>query len=302
MFEVKVPATSANLGCGFDSLGVALNLYNRFVFKKTDKKIDINIKESNKVLNLPLEKNLIYIALKKLYNMVNKKLEGLKVVEYSNIPLARGLGSSATAIIGSLVGGNEILNNPLTDQEILDLALQIEDHPDNIVPAFTGGLVINIINNHKIEYKKIKVEGDLKIVLIIPDFELKTSNLRKVLPAEVKLQDAVFNHSRTALLTSVFINQEWERLSLAMEDRLHQNYRAKLIPGFKEVLTRGYESGALGIALSGAGPTVIAFCKEKEKYIGKEMVQTFRAHGINSRYLITEFNNRGAEIRKERFL
>ncbi|MFW5976424.1 MAG: homoserine kinase [Bacillota bacterium] len=299
MFELIVPATSANLGCGFDSLGVALNLYNRFVFQKNNiKNIEIEIINSDEKMNIPLEKNLVYIALKKLFNKVGCNLSGIKVVEYSNIPLARGLGSSATAIIGGLIGGNYYLGNPLSHKEIIELALEIEDHPDNIVPALVGGMVINILDKKDINYKKIKLENDLKIILVIPDFELETSKLRKVLPDKVRLKDAVFNHSRTALLTSVFIDKDWNKLGLAMQDKLHQQYRAKLIPGFNEVINKGYQSGALGIALSGAGPTIIVFSKNNCDLIGNEMVNTFKNYDITSKYILTDFNNSGAQIKK----
>ena len=298
MFTIKVPATSGNLGPGFDSIGLALDLYNVFQFEKLASGLDFQINDlvNNCLVAIPVKENLVYQAMKKIYNRQNQELTGIKVIEHSYLPLARGLGSSATAIIGGLLGGNILLGNPCSDAELLEMALEIEDHPDNIVPALQGGLVINVFRENRLVFKKIPVKGDLKIVLIIPDFQLKTRDLRRVLPVKVKRAQAVFNLGRTALLTAVFIDSDWDLLATALEDRLHQDYRAQLIPGLKTIFKEGYQAGARGMALSGSGPTVIAFCEDEPQKLGKLLVKVFQDHGVNSDFVITKMANTGARI------
>ncbi|MFW6381377.1 MAG: homoserine kinase [Bacillota bacterium] len=295
MCELYVPATSANLGPGFDSLGLALKLYNKFSFERIDQGLEIEVLERDgTVIDIPVDDNLIYKAVNRFTRDSGIKVEGLRITEISSIPLARGLGSSATAIVGTLSGLNQIYDRPLTQKRLLDIAVSIEGHSDNVVPACVGGFVINVLKGNKLNYRKIPINNPgVSIVLIIPDFELKTSDLRAVLPGVVDFQDALFNQSRTALLASIFCDQDWELLSVAMEDRLHQDYRAKLIPGFKAVVDRGYTAGADGVALSGAGPTVIAFTRYHPRQVAREMVKTFARHDVTSNYIITGIDNMG---------
>ena len=181
-------------------------------------------------------------------------VNNIKITEKSKVPLARGMGSSATAIVATLYGLNKIYDQPLKEKQLIDIAVSLEGHSDNVVPAYIGGFVINTLNNKDLNYKKISViDSNLKLVMVIPNFELQTSELRSVLPDKIDYQDAIFNQSRTALLTSIFASKDWNQLKVAMEDRLHQDYRAKLIPGFNSVIESGYKAGALGVALSGAG-------------------------------------------------
>lgn len=294
MFELIVPATSSNLGPGFDSLGIALNLYNKFRFEKIKSGLEIKLinEEGKRKFNLSRKENLVYTAIKKLFKHYQQPLEGLRIIERISIPFSRGLGSSATAIIAGLVGGNKLLGNPLTEDEIIKLAVDLEGHPDNIIPALKGGFTVNVLEND-LTYKRTEINDSLKIVLVIPKFQLNTNDLRKVLPAKINFNDAVSNHSRTALLTACFFDQDWNKLQIAMKDRLHQDYRAKLIPGFNKVITGAYKAGALGVALSGAGPTILAFTQNNAVDIGKTMVNIFFDNNIKSRYIITTIDNSG---------
>lgn len=297
MFSVRVPATSANLGPGFDSLGIALKLYNTFRFKKIEKGVKIRIKEveTGNSIELPLHDNLVYVAMKHLFSVCNKPLDGIEVVEEISIPMARGLGSSATAIIAGLVGANRLLENPFKQSEILKIAIEIEKHPDNVVPALMGGFVISVTSEKEHFYKKIEVDENLQVILVTPSFQLQTEALRQVLPKQVDYQDAIFNHSRTALLAASLYDADWDLLSVAMQDRLHQDYRSALIPGFKYVLEKGYQAGAIGVALSGAGPTVLAFSRKNSKEIGEVMVSGFAKHNIHSKYIVTCPDNKGLQ-------
>ncbi len=295
MLRIRIPATSANLGPGFDSLGIALKIYNDFYFKKIDRGIKVRVidKNTGQELNIPREKNLTLTAMERLFSRTDTEFDGIEIIEEVTIPLERGLGSSATAVVAGLVGANKILDEPLTEGDILELAIAIEGHPDNVIPAFKGGLIISVMTDKGLMFKKIKVAQNLKIVMIIPEFSLDTKELRKILPGSVDLKDSIFNHSRTALLMSCFYENDWDNLIYAMEDSLHQNHRAKLIPGFKEIVQAGYKAGALGVALSGAGPSILAFFTIDGKEIGQTMVEKFQDFEIKSRYLITGPDNDG---------
>jgi homoserine kinase len=297
MLEIRLPATSANLGPGFDSLGLALQLYNTFYFKQIEDEIRIRLlDESGNTINLSPEDNLVYQTMKGLFTDYGKPCTGFELTGKIGIPIGRGLGSSATAIIAGLVAANRYLGNPLTEESLIKKAIAIEGHPDNIVSAFYGGFNINVLTDKGVISKKIKLDETMQIVLVIPDFQLSTRELRQILPEKVSYRDAVFNHSRTALLIACFYEHNLDLLSTAMEDRLHQDYRAPLIPGFQEIINQAYQTGAKGVALSGAGPTMIAFCHKKAAEIGQVMVDVFKSHQIDSRYLITLPDNRGIKI------
>ncbi|MTI60690.1 MAG: homoserine kinase [Firmicutes bacterium] len=300
MLKLKVPATSANLGPGFDTLGLAMKVYNTFFFSEIDRGIDLIIrdKSTGKIFEIPQEDNLLYQAMKFLFNKRGKEFTGLKIIEEINIPFARGMGSSATAVTAGLVAANILMDKPYTEQEIIDFSVEIEGHPDNVLPALKGGFVINVMGDNGLVYKKMTVSNNLKIVMIIPDFQLKTEDLRSVLPDKIQYRDAIFNQSRTALLTACFYDNDWSKLRSAMEDRLHQDYRADLIPGFHKLLEIAYQSGALGVALSGAGPSLLAFCKQDEELIGQNMAAEFAEFKINSTYMITEVDNKGIQVEK----
>ena len=175
MIKIQIPATSANLGAGFDALGLALTYYNYIEMEECDK-IDITAADG---LDIPTdERNLIYISAKDLFAVCGKKLEGLKLIQTSNIPMARGLGSSSACIIAGLVGANKMLGDPLTKDDLVDLAAQIEGHPDNTAPALLGGIVTAVFDGRKVHWVKQEVFTKLKFVAIIPDFELKTEEAR----------------------------------------------------------------------------------------------------------------------------
>jgi homoserine kinase len=294
--KVKVPATTANLGPGFDTLGMALEIYNYIEVQTKDKGLDISIKGAGKD-NLPVDKNnLIYQAMESVFLKADVSPPGLKLNFINRIPLARGLGSSAAAIVGGLTAANELIGEKFSTQQLLNLAMEFEQHPDNITPALLGGLVVSTLQEGEILYKKIAVP-DIKVVVCIPDFELSTAKAREVLPEKVDFDDAVFNVSRTGLLLTGFLTQDYELVSKALDDRLHQCYRASLIPGFKDIVA-SLKDKVLGVTLSGAGPTVVAFTQRGQETaeIGQEMVDAFAAQEIRAQYLVTSPTNQGTAI------
>lgn len=294
MFKIQIPATSANLGAGFDALGLALTFYNYVEMEESDK-IDI---ASSDDLDIPTdEKNLIYISAKDLFNVCGKKLEGLKLRQTNSIPMARGLGSSSACIIAGLVGANKMLGDPLTKDDLVDLSAQIEGHPDNTAPALLGGIVTAVFDGRKVHWVKQEVFTKLKFVAIIPDFELKTEQARACLPKEIAHKDAVYNLSRAALFSASLLTGKFENLKTAVDDRLHQPYRMEQIPHCKDVFDIAYTHGAYGAYISGAGPTIMAIVDENNTYFAGKMKFSLDNAGLNG-WQVHEFriDNEGTKI------
>lgn len=261
MIKVKVPATSANLGPGFDTLGLALNLYNTFSFEEISNGLEINGCD-------PLyanEENLVYTSMMKTFDKIGYKPRGIRIDMSTDIPISRGLGSSAACILGGVIGANELAKASLSKDEILDIATEIEGHPDNIAPALFGGLVVSVMEDNNIYYNKMNIANGIKFVALIPDFTLSTTKAREVLPSTINYKDGVYNVGRVSLLLSVLSNGRFELLKAALDDKLHQPYRKRLIPRFDKILNKCYELGCLGAYLSGAGPTLMTIIKDNDK-------------------------------------
>lgn len=255
MIRIQVPATSANLGSGFDSLGIALNLYNQVWMEESDT-IDISSKDS---IQVPTDdSNLIFWAAKQVYEKCGRKLPGLKIVQLNNIPMARGLGSSSACIVAGILGANRLLGGPLSVQELINLAAEIEGHPDNTTPAIEGGLAASAIEAGRVYSVSVPVSEKIRFALFIPPFELKTEKARSVLPTEYSRSDAVYNLSRSALMAASLFSGKLENLRVAVQDKIHQPYRASLIGHLDDVFRLSYELGSLGTYVSGAGPTIIS--------------------------------------------
>lgn len=261
MIKVRVPATSANIGPGFDCLGLALNLYNTFGFEEINEGLVIEGCEAE----FSNKKNLIYISMKKCFEKIGYEIKGIKIIIEDDIPVSRGLGSSASCIVGGIIGANEIAGGILTLGEILKLAVEVEGHPDNVAPALLGGMTVAIQDENQVHYSKIKVSEGLKFYTLIPNFKLSTEKSREILPKEIDYLDGVFNVGRVALLISALTNGEFNLLKTACDDKLHQKYRGELIEGFHIIKAKCEELGSLGVFLSGAGPTIMALAEEKNE-------------------------------------
>lgn len=261
MIEVVVPATSANLGPGFDTLGVSLNLYNKFYIEEIEKGLIIEGCEEE----YRNEKNLVYTSMKKCFEKIGYKEKGIRIVIRSQIPSSRGLGSSAACIIGGILGANSIAGNKLSKDDILKLATEIEGHPDNVAPALLGGMTVSILENNNVYYDKIKIKNGIKFCALIPNFKLSTEKSREVLPKEVAYKDAVFNIGRVSLMITSLTNGNYELLKVASKDKLHEPYRSKLIEDYNLIVDFCNKSEALGVFLSGAGPTIMVLLEEKNE-------------------------------------
>lgn len=294
MIKIQVPATSANLGAGFDALGLALGFYN-FVEMEESDRIDISSADG---LDIPKdENNMIYVAARDLYEVCGRKMPGMKIVQTNNIPMARGLGSSSACIVAGLAGANHLLGNPLTQDDLVDLAAQIEGHPDNTAPALLGGIVTAVFDGRKVHWVKQEVYTKLRFVTIIPDFELKTEKARACLPSQVSHKDAVYNLSRAALFSASLLTGKFENLRTAVHDRLHQPYRMELIPHCREVFDIAYTHGAYGAYISGAGPTIMAIVDEDNTYFTGKMRFSLENAGIKG-WQVHDFHidNEGTRI------
>lgn len=295
MIKVRVPATSANIGPGFDSLGLGLALYNEFGFREIESGLIFKgIPEE-----FCNEENSIYKAMKYCFDKAGYKFKGLEIIGLKqDVPISRGLGSSSTCIVGGLVGANEILGKKFSKDELLDMAVEIEGHPDNVAPAIIGGMVVAIYDDNKTLYDKVNIKGGLKFIAVVPNFRLSTEKARSVLPKSITLKDGVYNVSRVALLVASITSGKYELIKYACKDAFHQNYRSKLIPGFEKVYNKSYEFGALGCYLSGAGPTIMVIIDENNERFSNNFENFLNEENLQWDILELSLDNEGATIIK----
>lgn len=297
--KVRVPGTSANCGPGFDCLGVACTIYNELELTLLEEeRLDIEI-TGDGAENIPVdERNIVWRSIQKLLERAGKAQEykGAIIRMDNGVPLSRGLGSSATAIVGGLKAANECLGSPFTNRDLLQLATEIEGHPDNVAPAIFGGFTISIVRNGKPECFSLMPKLPLKLVVTVPDFFLPTKAARAVLPAEVPMKDAVFNIGRAAMLTAALCKGNKSFLRSVFDDALHQPYRAKLIPGMYDVFKAARAAGALGASMSGAGPCLIAFTVENADAVGMAMRDAFAKNNVKSQYHVFDIDGTGATV------
>lgn len=259
MRRMRIPATTANMGPGFDCIGMAFDLYNYIAFAPYGGDNDCALTSDGTAGSIELgRENLIYQAYAAVFQYLHRPVAGIRMHFENNVPYSRGLGSSSAALIGGVKVANAVLGEPLSDGELLNIALQFEGHPDNIAPALLGGVVISGLDEAgQVFYRKITPPANLHCTVIIPDYPLATQRAREVLPQQVSRQDAVFNIGRMALLVDALHTGDLRQLSLAMEDKLHQPYRMPLIVGMEELIPQAKALGALNVTISGAGPTIL---------------------------------------------
>ncbi|NJK57862.1 MAG: homoserine kinase [Pleurocapsa sp. SU_5_0] len=297
--SVTVPATTANIGVGFDCLGAALTMANEFQFVVVDNDTKLEIivegEEADKV-GLG-ENNLIYRSLVQLYQHIQQTPPHLKITIKLGVPLSRGLGSSATAIIGGLLGANSLAGNPLSQTEIMEMAIAIEGHPDNVVPALLGNCLLSVEDRGEWQISQIPWHQDIIPIVAIPNFELSTREAREVLPTEYTRSDAIFNISRMGLLIRGLETNNPEWLKTALADKLHQPYRQKLITGYQEVEQAALSAGAYGMVISGAGPTLLALTNpEQVEPVVKSMMAAWDSMGVESQVRSLAINSLGAKV------
>lgn len=296
---VQVPATTANCGPGFDSVGIACTLYNQLqitTVASANAAVVIDIAGEGATVLPRGASNIVVRAIQTVFDEVGTKCPALTLKMVNAIPLARGLGSSAAAIVAGLVGANALLGNPLNNEQLLTLATKLEGHPDNVAPALYGGVTVSAVAAERVETIKLLPPAPLTLVVAVPAFQLATRAARQVLPDTVPLTDAVFNISRTALLIGALTSGKYECLATALDDKLHQPYRQALIPGMQDVLAAAKAAGAFGAALSGAGPCLIAFTQTNATNVGQAMINAFADQQISADYLCLDVDLTGAKI------
>lgn len=295
MIRVRVPATTANLGPGFDALGLALRLHNSVALEAApEPRIEI---EGEGAMALPRDPS--HLAYRAALAVAGARKgaaapRAFHLRQHNRIPLARGLGSSAAAIVGGAAAANALLGGPLDVQGLIDLAAGLEGHPDNVAPAVLGGLVACVTTEAgKIRWTRL-IPRRLRVVIAIPEFAVSTAEARRLLPETVPFRDAVFNVTRTALLVASLAEGQMDMLDEATRDRLHQPYRARLVPGLEAVFAAARAAGAHGVALSGSGPAVVAFGEAPG--IGEAMRRAFESAGAECRVVDVEVDTEGTVV------
>ncbi len=282
--QIRIPATTANLGPGFDCLGIALDIFNEVTVAPAPS-LSITVQgEGTGQISLRQD-NLVYRAMATVFTKLGKPVPELSVSCLNRIPLARGLGSSAAAVAGGLVAANELLGKPLNPDDLLQLGAGMEGHADNIAPALFGGCQLVYREGDRYNHVPVPLPKGLTAVLFIPDFAMSTAKARNILPARVSRSDAVFNLSRVSLLMLGFTTGKLEYLKIATQDRLHQPDRQSMFPAMENIFKAALDAGALGVFLSGAGSTILAFTEGESLSggIGKAMQDSATKAGVNGR-------------------
>ncbi len=293
---VRVPATTANLGAGFDCIGAALSLYNEFKFSPaTQLIIEATGAESDRVDRG--SSNLAYQAFVKLFEHLHQPVPPVKIELGLGVPLARGLGSSATAIVGGLVGANALVGSPCSLGVIMQLAIEMEGHPDNVVPALIGGCRLAATRGDQWEICDIDWHPDVMPVVAIPDFELSTTAARQVLPGNYTRADAIFNVAHLGMMLRGLETGNAAWLATGLADRLHQPYRQTLIKGYAEVEQAAINAGAHGLVISGAGPTLLALtAPDQSAAVATAMNTAWTNLGIKPQVQALAIDLQGAQI------
>ncbi len=296
---VTVPATTANIGAGFDCLGAALTIYNQFRFAVVDEdslQITATGAEADRVSTDT--SNLVYQSFIRLYQHLGKTPPPVQIDITMDVPLARGLGSSATAIVGGLVGANALAGSPLSQEDVMQLAIAIEGHPDNVVPALIGGCRLAASGlDRNWEICDIPWDRSVMPIAAIPNFELSTAEARRVLPTEYSRADSIFNVSHLGLLLRGLETGRADWLKAALQDRIHQPYRQTLIRGYEEVRSAAMGAGAHGMVISGAGPTLLALANPANAEAVKLAMQTaWTGQGVEVQVELLQIDNQGAIV------
>jgi len=298
--KVTIPASTANLGPGFDALGMAFQLYSVVEMAISD---ETTIELVGKELQAtPADKsNLLYQVAAGLFQEAGLSVPELFIRAASDAPLTRGLGSSAAAIVGALVAANQLAGEPFTRDQLFAKASQMEGHPDNVGASMFGGIVVATMPDQEgaaVPYVKLPVPQGLQTLVVIPEFPLSTEKARKVLPQVYSKQDVVYNVGHSSLLVAALAQGRLDLMGQAMADRLHQPYRAELVPGLKEILDNATEHGAVGAALSGAGPTILCFFASEEEQVRLRAFvdRVMKGHDISYRVMILQPDEHGVQV------
>jgi homoserine kinase len=294
-FAVTVPASTSNLGPGFDALGLALSLYNDF-FVETASAYKVEV-EGEGLGQIPTDDtNLFLKAYRATMNRFGAE-EAVRVRIVNRIPLGRGLGSSATAIVAGILAAKKVSGEEFSVREVAEIALELEPHLDNILPAYMGGLVV-VASGDGFSYVRLNWPIELKVVVVVPELVVPTKKARSVLPDGYTREDVVFNIQRVALLVSALWKKDFSLLKEAVRDRIHQPYRSRLVPFFNELVAEGYRAGALAVYLSGAGSCVAAIVERSSERVASAMCGVLESAGVKAKCMELAVDNAGARLKE----
>ncbi|MGL5615214.1 MAG: homoserine kinase [Sarcina sp.] len=293
IYKVRVPATTANIGAGFDVMGIALNIYNKFEVEEIEEGfrfIGFNSEFAN-------EDNIFLKSMLFLLEKYQYTYKGFKItMKEENIPIARGLGSSSTCIVGGLLIANEILDCKLSKKDLVEIATKIEGHPDNVAPAILGGLIVNVVEEDKLYYNKVVINEDLQFSCYIPSFKVSTEKARTIIPKTINLSDGIYNVSHGMLTLLAFINKDYELLKVSCNDKFHQPYRKDLIKNYETIRSIFLENNALCTFISGSGPTIIGIYKSEDIKNINDLETNLRNTNENFKLFNLTVDNKGAQV------
>lgn len=302
MVQIKVPATSANIGPGFDSFGLALNLFNSYKFSIDESnQFEVLIKDrNNNKITISDDKNLIIKTANYLQTEFNSKvdLNKVKIKAYLNYPLDRGLGSSSNAIIGTIIGLNILFNLKLSEQEILNFALKIEGHPDNIVPTLLGGFTVSGIKGNHVIYERFLIKNNFNFLLFIPDFKINTKKARELISKNIPINYVVNNIRNASLLSAGFIKGDLDLIDKGKEDHIHQKKRVKLNQKLEKIFNKLKAEIKVPLFLSGSGPTLLLINDQDFKQEEEIILKYAKKYKISNKIIKTTGNNQGIIINK----
>ena len=290
--QINVPATSANLGPGFDTLGLAVNLLNTIKIEEASTQTFQVLGEGStnpKILN----SNLFLARFNKIFYSLTGEKANYRFTFTNKIPISRGLGSSSAVIVGSIVAAYKLANEPITKEEVLNLSLEFEKHPDNIAPATMGGFTASTLVKGKVKTIKADIPDEIVSIVVIPNKPISTRYARNILPESYPKHEAVFNITKSSYLTAAFLTHDWDSLKYGAVDRMHEYYRMKLFPNLFYVKKQLHNSGALMTTLSGSGSTMFSlFYRDDAKKVIDKLKKNFPYYKV----VMLDFDNKGYEI------
>lgn len=294
MLVSKVPATTANLGVGFDTLGLALKLYNTFEVRVAERDVIEVVGEGSEEL-IKRKNNSFIKAIEYFYRLYNLPLPHLAIRILSNIPVCRGLGSSASAIVAGLMVGNTLTGKNLSKETLLRYAVELEGHPDNVTPAMFGGCTISLVTNGEILVKKIPFPEEIVVIVAVPQFNVETELSRKLIPDCVPLDVTIRGLAKMGMFINSLLTKDLNDLPLILEDELHEPYRAKYIPNYKKIKEELISRGALGVMISGSGPSMVILSKrDNAKQLKEDIELILFKNNIVSKIFDLEIDKEGA--------
>lgn len=295
-FEVKVPGSTANLGPGFDSFGLALPLFLTIRVKKSEQ-TSIKLIGDNLEQVPTDESNLIYKTIEYFHKLYDEKVPALEIELESELPLSRGLGSSGAAIIGGLLAANQLLGNKATIDEIFQIAANIEGHPDNVGASLYGGFVVTAMEGLQAKVEKVTLPTGLNLFLLIPKYTLSTKVARDCIPEAIPIKDTAFNIGHASLLLVYLLTGQYDKLTIAMKDKVHQPYRQSSVKGLERLLKESEDTSLFSTALSGAGPTILLLVETKKLETAEKVVKKIiEEENMDVEVKVLSYYNSGAEI------